>query len=94
MYKVTGQIINVFHSPASEKYEESWKVQLLGDSALVDGQVKKEMLTLTVPRPIFDQLQSQQGKTVTIPIGFYVKNNMLVTFYPKHEVASKGSLPA
>jgi len=91
MYKVTGQIINVFHSPASEKYDESWKVQLLGDSALVDGQVKKEMLTLTVPRPIFEQLQSQNGKVVTIPIGFYVKNNMLVTFYPKHEVASKGS---
>ena len=94
MYKVTGQIINVFHSPGSEKYDESWKVQLLGDSALVDGQVKKEMLTLTVPRPIFEQLQSQNGKVVTIPIGFYVKNNMLVTFYPKHEAASKGSLPA
>lgn len=91
MYKVTGQVINLFHSPASEKYEESFKVQLLGDSPLMDGQVKKEMLTLNVPRPIFDQLQTQVGKSVTVPIGFYVKNNTLVTFYPKHEVAGKGS---
>ena len=91
MYKVTGQVLNVIHSPKSEKYDESWKVQLLGDSPLVDGQVKKELLTLNVPRPVFEQLQSQSGKVVTLPIGFYVKNNIVVTFYPKHEVASKGS---
>jgi hypothetical protein len=91
MYKVTGQVLNVIHSPKTEKYEESWKVQLLGDSPLVDGQVKKELLTLNVPRPIFDQLQTQNGKIVTLPIGFYVKNNVVVTFYPKHEVVSKGT---
>lgn len=94
MYEVTGQIINVFHSPATEKYEASFKVQLLGDNPLMDGQVKKEMLTLNVPRPVYDSLQDQVGKTVSLPIGFYVKNNVLVTFYPKGQVAGKGSLPA
>lgn len=88
MYQVTGQIINLFNSPASEKYEASYKVQVLGDMPLVDGQVKKEMLTLKVPRPVFDSLQGRTGETVTLPIGFYVKNNILVTFFPKHsEVA-------
>mgnify|MGYP003376954987 CR=1 FL=1 len=91
MYKVTGEVINAFKSEKTEKYDESFKVQLLGDSPLVDGQVKKEMLTLNVPQPIYDQLKSQIGKVVTVPIGFYVKNNLLVTFYPKHVAGSKGA---
>lgn len=83
MFKASGQIINLFQSPASEKYEASFKVQLLGDMPLADGQIKKEMLTLGVPKPVFDSLQGQVGKEVTLPIGFYVKNGVLVTFFPK-----------
>lgn len=83
MFNVTGKIINVFHSPASEKYEASYKVQILGNSPLIDGQVKMEMLTLNVPKPIFNSLQGQTGQEVTLPIGFYVKNGILVTFFPK-----------
>lgn len=94
MFQASGIIINLFKSPASEKYEASYKVQLLGDMPLVDGQVKKEMLTLNVPKPVFDSLQGRNGEQVTLPIGFYVKNGVLVTFFPKHGGASEGSLPA
>lgn len=94
MYNVTGEILNVFYSPASEKYEASYKVQLLGESPMVDGQVKKEMLTLNVPKEIFSNLKNHVSETITLPIGFYVKNNQLVTFYPKHQENGKGSLPA
>lgn len=94
MYKVTGEILNVIHSPKSEKYDESWKVQMLGDNPLVDGQTKKELLTLTVPKGIYEQLKTQLGKIVTIPIGFFVKNNVICPFYPKHGTASNGPLSA
>lgn len=94
MYKVSGTIINAFHSPATEKYEASYKVQLLGDNPLIDGQVKKEMLTLNVPLSIFDKLKPAIGQIVTLPIGFYIKNGLLVTFFPKHSVAEKSGLPA
>lgn len=94
MYQVTGQVINLFNSPASEKYEASFKVQILGDMPLVDGQVKKEMLTLNVPKDVFNSLQGRTGEEVTLPIGFYVKNNVLVTFFPKHSELAKGSVPA
>lgn len=94
MYKVSGTIINAFHSPASEKYEASYKIQLLGDNPLVDGQVKKEMLTLNVPLPIFDRFQSAIGQVVTLPIGFYIKNGTLVTFFPKHSTGEKSGIPA
>lgn len=84
MYNVKGQIINLFHSPATEKYDAAYRVQLLGDMPMQDGQVKKEMLTLNVPHELFTSLQGKTGKDITLPIGFYVKNNQLVTFYPKH----------
>lgn len=83
MFQATGRIINLFYSPASAKYDASYKVQLLGDMPMADGQVKKEMLTLGVPKPVFDSLQGQVGQDVTLDIGFYVKNGALVTFYPK-----------
>jgi hypothetical protein len=94
MFQATGQIINLFKSPASEKYEESYKVQILGDMPLVDGQVKKEMLTLNIPRAVFNSLQGRTNEEVSIPIGFYVKNGVLVTFFPKHGGGFEGSLPA
>ena len=92
MYNVKGQIINLFQSPASEKYEAAFRVQVLGDMPMMDGQVKKEMLTLNVPQPVFDSLQGKIGKDITLPIGFYIKNGQLVTFYPKHG-AEKSALP-
>lgn len=95
MFQATGQIISLFKSPASEKYEASYKVQLLGDIPMVDGQVKKEMLTLNVPLPVFNSLQGQVGQDVTLPIGFYVnKHGGLVTFFPKHGEAPQGPLLA
>ena len=83
MFQVTGEVINLFKSPASEKYEESYKVQILGENQLQDGQVKKEMLTLNVPRPVYDSLQGSTGRTVTLPIGFYIRDRQLVTYFPK-----------
>lgn len=84
MFTATGQLINLFQSPASEKYEASYKAQLLGEMPMADGQVKKEMLTLGVPQPLFNSLQGRVGQEVTLPIGFYVKNGVLVTFFPKN----------
>ena len=83
MFQVTGEVINLFTSPASEKYEESYKVQILGENQLQDGQVKKEMLTLSVPRTVYDSLQGSTGRMLTFPIGFYVKAGQLVTYFPK-----------
>lgn len=83
MYSVKAQVLNLFHSAATEKYDESFKVQLLGDVPLKDGQVKKDMLTLNVPQEIYNSLQGQEGKTVTLPIGFFVSNNRLTPFFPK-----------
>lgn len=83
MYSVKAQVINIFNVPASEKYEESYKVQLMGDTELKDGQIKKEMITLNVPLHVFTKLKEHVGKTVNLPISFYVSNNNLNPFFPK-----------
>lgn len=83
MFKAEGQIINLFTSPPTEKYDESFKVQLLGDMPTKDGQVRKEMVTLNVTNAIYNSLQGHIGQTVSIPVGFYVNNGRLTTFFPK-----------
>ena len=83
MYTVTAQVMNAFSVPASEKYEESFKVQLIGDTQMKDGQIKKEMLTLSVPAKVYSDLKNSVGENVTLPVSFFVKNNQLNPFYPK-----------
>lgn len=83
MYKVTAEVMNAFSVPASEKYDESFKVQLIGDTHMKDGQIKKEMLTLSVPSEIYIRLKDSIGKTVSLPVSFFVRNNQLNPFYPK-----------
>lgn len=83
MYTITAQIINAFSVPASDKYPESWKLQLMGDTHTRDGQIKKEMITLSIPQGEFNKLKSMNGQEVTLPISFFVKNNQLNPFYPK-----------
>jgi len=84
MFNVTGKIMNLIHSPATDKFDESFKVQVLGQNPLVDGQVKMELLTLNVPRPVYSSLMGHESEEITLPVGFYVKNGQLITFYPKH----------
>lgn len=85
MFQVNGQISNLFFSPKNEKYEESYKVQILGEMLTQDGQVKKEMLTLNVPLAVYNSLKGRENEDITLPIGFYVSNGKLVTYFPKSE---------
>lgn len=94
MFKVTGEIINLFDSPANEKYAATFKVQLLGENRLPDGQVKKEMLTLSVPRSVYDSLTGQVGAEVTLPVGMFVKNGQLNVYFPKAGAAALPGSPA
>lgn len=84
MFQATGTLINLFYSPKSEKYEASYKAQLLGDLPQADGQVKKEMLTLNLPKTIFDSLQGQLNTEITLPVGISIMNGKLITFFPKN----------
>jgi len=83
MYTITAEVINAFSVPASEKYPESWKIQLMGDTYTRDGQIKKEMITLSIPSGEFHKLKDQVGQSVTLPVSFFAKGNQINPFYPK-----------
>lgn len=94
MFQVTGTILNLFDSPGNEKYDPSYKVQLLGDNPLQDGKVKKEMLTLSVPRSLYDQLQGRIGSDITLPVGMFVKSGQLNVYFPKSAAVALDANPA
>lgn len=83
MYTLTAEIMNAFSVPASEKYPESWKLQLMGDTNTRDGQIRKEMITLSIPFEMYQELKDKTGETVTLPVSFFVRGNQLNPFYPK-----------
>lgn len=81
MFNITGQVTNTFTIPKSEKYDESFKVQLLGDHFTKDGQVRKEMVTLNVPKDVYEEMASHIGHEVTLPVGLFISSNKLNVFY-------------
>ena len=85
MFSIHGQIVNTFYTPASEKYPEpSYKVQLLGDHVTKDGQVRKEMLDLSIPVDVYNSLLDQVGKVVRLPVGLFVSDKGAIrAFFPK-----------
>lgn len=84
MFSLKAEVLNCFFTPASEKYPDpSYKVQLLGDHLTKDGQVKKEMVTLSFPHNAYLMLEKNVGKIVSMPIGLFVTEGRLQPFFPK-----------
>lgn len=88
MFSVTGQVLHVFDAPpqvnkdTGEVTDGKHKVQILGDLPLLNGQTRKDMITLSCEdRAEFEALQ---GKTVAVPLGFFAPSKgTIVYFIPK-----------
>lgn len=83
MFQIKAQVINVFSVPATEKHPESYKVQLLGDQVTKDGQVRKDMVTISTPLEVFQLLQGKIGQVVRLPIGIFANEGRIQPFFPK-----------
>lgn len=86
LFKVTGQLINVFVSPKStndegKEYGGDHKIQLLGDVAMSNGESRKDMITLKVQD--IDQVKDALGATVTAPISGFAKGSQITWYIPK-----------
>lgn len=92
MFFIHAKLINTFHVAATlnddektVKYPESWKIQMLGNVALKDGDTKSDLITIGVPKDIHDELLPYGDTEVKIPIGvFSGKGSSTITyFWPK-----------
>lgn len=87
MFTVTGQVVHVFESPkglnkqTGEEYGGQDKVQIMGDLSLPNGEIRKELLSLTTEQG--QELQKAVGRTVEAPVGFYASKGTVGLFIPK-----------
>lgn len=95
IFQVTGQLLNVFVSPKGKnddggEYGGEHKIQLLGDVAMVNGEYRKEMVTLKAPNPD-DLANIAIGDIVSAPLGVFAQGGKLTYFIPKgSKIASVG----
>lgn len=91
MLQISGKVINVFTQEGGKNkdgtdYEERHKVQLMGEVALPNGDVKVDLMSLTVQD--LSDWNEVQGKTVSIDIGAFAPAKGNIIYF-----VSKGSKP-
>lgn len=85
MIKLQGRLINTFKTQAGtnakgQEYEAKDKVQILGELEFLNGQVKNELIDLTVDN--ISSFEPFLGKEIVIDIGCF-SNGKNVLFYAR-----------
>lgn len=91
MLQLTGKVINVFTQQGGEgkdgtKYDARHKVQLMGEVALPNGDIKMDLMDLTIQD--LSDWNDKQGVTVSIDIGAFAPSKGNIIYF-----VSKGSKP-
>ena len=87
MLNLTGILVNAYTAPAfqakdaqeGENKPQKPKVQILGDVALKNGEMKKDLITVSVPDLI--PYEGQEGNEVTIPVGAFSPSKGNIAFF-------------
>jgi hypothetical protein len=91
MLQITGKVINVFTQDGGKDkdgkdFDERHKVQLMGQVALPNGDVKMDLMSLTVQD--LNEWSGLQGKDISIDIGAFAPAKGNIIYF-----VSKGSKP-
>ena len=87
MFTVSGQVVNIFKTPQGtnregESYGGDYKVQILGEIPLPNGETRHEMIDLKVQDT--EIYKPYLGKRLTVPVGsLALAKNKIVHFIPK-----------
>lgn len=85
MIKLQGKLINVFKTQGGtnakgQEYEAKDKVQILGELELPNGQIKNELIDLTVDN--ISSYEALKGREIVIDIGCF-SSGKNVLFYAR-----------
>lgn len=91
MLQITGKVVNLYTNEAGvnkdgDAYDARHKVQLLGAIDLPNGDVKNDLIDLTVDD--LKDWQSHNGKEITVDIGAFSPAKGNIIYFIK-----KGSKP-
>jgi len=92
MFTVTGRVLKTYvqvgtiDKDTGKKFDDSFKVQIMGEIPLTGGESRFEAIAMTVEdRTLYDELE---GKMVRVSLGFFSPaKGQIVYFIPK------GSIP-
>lgn len=87
MLNLTGVLVNTFTQPAFESKEalegeqkpQKPKLQILGDVVLKNGEIKKDLISVSVPN--LEPYEGKEGTQVTIPVGAFAPQKGSVTYF-------------
>jgi len=83
MITLNGTLLNVYRAPvrknAEEGEKERDKIQILGDIALPNGEVRKDLMTITVSD--YRDYQDLVGGEVSVSVGAFAPQKGSVIFF-------------
>ena len=83
MITLNGSLLNVYKAPvpkaAEEGEKEKDKIQILGDVALPNGEVRKDLMTITVKSA--RQFEGQEGTEISLAVGAFAPQKGTVIFF-------------
>lgn len=83
MITLNGTLLNIFRAPVRKNAEqgeiEKDKIQLLGDVPLLNGEIRKDLMTITVKDA--SRYQHQQGSEISVSVGAFSPQKGTVIFF-------------
>ncbi len=85
MLIIKAKLLHIFTSAdytnkeTGETSQGKVKLQLLAQTTLKNGEVKNELIDISIPKADYEKYKSKIGTTVEVPVGIIAKGN--VTYY-------------
>ena len=83
MITLNGVLLNVYKAPIRKDAEdgetEKDKVQILGDVALPNGSLRKDLMTITVKSA--RQFEGKEGTEISLAVGAFAPQKGTVIFF-------------
>jgi hypothetical protein len=83
MITLNGVLLNVYKAPirkgAEDGETEKDKIQILGDIALPNGNVRKDLMTITVKSA--RQFEGKEGTDISLAVGAFAPQKGTVIFF-------------
>ena len=85
MHTLNGTLLHIFETgkgvnkKTGEEYDSQDKIQILGDVPLPNGEVRKDMITITTHD--VEHLKPLVGKQINVPVGMFAISKGVITYF-------------
>lgn len=85
MFTLNGMLLHVYETgqgvnkKTGEVYDSQDKIQILGDIPLPNGEIRKDMVTITTHD--IEHIKSMVGRNINVPVGMFAQGKGLITYF-------------